>query len=180
MKTNNTIEDIYKLCEQLDLITEKLYSVRRRIKFYVLTVGAYICATAIVSYYVYKLVSDYIISDIVFSCVIVLIVCSLLLYLWCFSTAIKKYVSVEHEGAQILSEIIELVDWQEFRKQQLYKGPDKEILISIQRYYYENQSMLSPTKKRVGLVKCVRFLSVIASVVLVIQSLYYIFIVLFD
>lgn len=179
MSGQNVKEEVYKLCERLDSVTDTLYNIRRRIKFYVLTIGVYIFASAFLLYYIYYLQTGYSISEVVFIIGCILVICAFILYLVCFMMTLNKYILIKRKGEQVLSDILEIVDWQEFRKRQLYKGPDKEIVLSIKQFYYEVHSVLSPVKNNSCAIKWIRFVFIISILGLCLQSAYYVFQVFF-
>lgn len=57
---------------------------------------------------------------------------------------IKQYRTTHKNAVEVVSKIIEIVDWGELRKQQYYKGTSENVSQAIRVYYDETQMAMSP------------------------------------
>lgn len=139
-------EEVERLCRKLSRLTENMCEKRKMLMRYSIRHGVYLLFYIMlpIAMYFYKESIELIVSLSIVSFVIFLL---LLVYLNKLQQSYANaYRSVHKESTEIIAQLINIVDWEEFRKQQFYKGTDTNVSMTISAYYDETQKFMSPVR----------------------------------
>lgn len=141
-------EQLEELCRSLQRMTEHMAENR-----YVLTkytnrhsylLIAYVIDVLIM--YIYK--GGLLLTGVLFAISFLMMVLSYAYMSHTQMTRYKDYRMIRKEAERVVAEIIGIVDWGDFRKQQYYKGTNEKVSKVLKDYSEETQMKMSPGRRK--------------------------------
>lgn len=139
-------EEVEKLCRKLLRLTENMCVSRRELVRYSIRHSIYLFFYMMLSLTMYFYRESF---ELAVALTVVSFIMSLLLLMYknkLQETYVNKYRRVHKDATEVIAQLINIVDWEEFRKQQFYKGTDENVSATIKIYYSESQKMMSPVR----------------------------------
>lgn len=139
-------EEVEKLCRKLLRLTENMCKSRKELARYSIRHSIYLCLYMMLSLTMF-FCKDSIELAVAMSIVSFIMSLLLLVYKNKFQEMyVNSYRKVHKDATEVIAQLINIVDWEEFRKQQFYKGTDENVSSTIKIYYNETQKMMSPVR----------------------------------
>ena len=154
-------EEVERLCRKLLRQTENMRDNRKMLSRYSIRHSVYLLFYMMLPVAMHLFRESFVLTVALF---IGSFVMSLLLLVYMnnlqetYANAYKR----EHKDAtEIMAQLINIVDWEEFRKQQFYKGTDENVSATIKVYYDETQKWMSPVRSGRNYVNIILVLQII-------------------
>lgn len=145
---NNPKNQLEELCRGLQRMTEHMAEDRYVLTKYAIRHSYLIIAYIIDVLIMYSCKGRLLLTSALFAISFLLVVISYAFMSHTQMTRYKDYRKIKKEAEDIVAEIIGIVDWGEFRKQQYYKGTNEKVSKVLKDYTEETQMKMSPKRNK--------------------------------
>ena len=148
-------EEVERLCRKLLRQTENMRETRKTLLWYSIRHSVYLLFYILLPLTMF-LCRESIELTVALSISSFLLAFLLLVYMYNLQqTYVDAFRSIHKDATETMAQLINIVDWEEFRKQQFYKGTDENVSEAIRVYYIETQKQMSPVRTGRNYVSCI-------------------------